>query len=261
MTRGPVYWGAVGDRWQDGRAQALWRSHSDAVNVGLLAKWLPAEPVHRALKTDLFDEAAGAGLYGRLALAANRVIGMDIATTTARAAAARHGALIAVGADARRLPFGDEAFDLILSNSTLDHFESKADLAASLRELHRVLKTPGLLIITLDNRANPAVALRNAMPFSLLNRLRIVPYYVGVTCGPRGLRRMLGQAGFQVSEICAVLHCPRVVAVAAAGLVHKYADAGAQRRFLRSLMSFERLSRWPTRFVTGYFVAARASKR
>jgi hypothetical protein len=72
-------------------------------------------------------------------------------------------------------------------------------------------ETQGLLFIILDNRANPAVVLRNAMPFSLLNRLRIDPYYVGA----RGLRRMLGQAGFQISETCPVLHCPRVAAVEA----------------------------------------------
>src|SRR4029434_1314077 len=61
-----------------------------------------------------------------------------------------------------RTVFADEAFDVIVSNSTLDHFGSWAELGASLHELHRVLKTRGLLIITLDNRANPIVALRNA---------------------------------------------------------------------------------------------------
>jgi SAM-dependent methyltransferase len=124
------------------------------------------------------------------------------------------------------LPFVDEAFDVIVSNSTLDHFGSWAELGASLHELHRVLKTRGLLIITLDNRANPIVALRNAAPFPLLHRLGLVPCYVG-----------------------------------GARVLTSYAETKTQRRFLQLLLSFERLSCRPTRFLTGHFVAVRALKR
>jgi SAM-dependent methyltransferase len=255
------YWNTIAQIWREAHAHALWRTHSDAVNSTLLEEWWPKDPVGRVLKTDLFEETLGNGLYPLLALRANHIIGMDVSTVTAQAAVTCHGDLHAVGADARCLPFIDEAFDVIVSNSTLDHFVSSAELGASLHELHRVLKTPGLLIITLDNRANPMVALRNAAPFPLLHRLGLVPYYVGATCGPRGLRHLLQQTGFHICETSAIMHCPRVLAVLTARLLTSYAGTKTQRRFLQWLLSFERLSCWPTRFLTGHFVAVRALKR
>ena len=92
-------------------------------------------------------------------------------------------------ADVRSLPFADGTFDVVVSNSTLDHFRSRKELIASMRELNRVTRPGGELVLTLDNRANPVVAFRNALPFHWLNRIRVLPYYVGVTCGPRGLRK------------------------------------------------------------------------
>ena len=124
-----------------------------------------------------------------------------------------------------------------------------------------MLRPGGQLLLTLDNPANPVVALRGVLPFRLLNRLGLVPYYVGATLGPRRLGRILSQVGLDVGEITAVMHCPRVLAVAMAGLLEKRASAKTQRCFLRLLIAFEHLASWPTRFLTGHFVAVRASKR
>ena len=66
----------------------------------------------------------------------------------------------------------------------------------------------GTLLITLDNGRNPLVALRNLLPFSLLRRLGLVPYYVGPTLGPTQLIDYLRAAGFAVSPIpgpCALI--------------------------------------------------------
>ncbi|MDI7277103.1 MAG: methyltransferase domain-containing protein [Anaerolineae bacterium] len=253
-----VYWNQVHARWQ-GRPQALWRAHSDAVNAGLFGRWLAA-PDGRVLKTDLFDEACSAGLYPLLACRSAAVVGIDVAAAVARAARGRWPALGAACADVHRLPFADGAFDVVISNSTLDHFDSLRQIESSLRELWRVLRPGGELLITLDNRANPAIALRNALPFGLLSRLGLVPYRVGATCGPCGLRALLAQAGFEVREITAVLHCPRVLAVPVAGLVARHGSPPAQQRLLRLLAAFEALERWPGRYLTGHYVAARASK-
>ena len=134
------------------------------------------------------------------------------------------------------------------------------EIMVSLHEIHRVLKIGGRLIITLDNLANPVIALRSILPFSLLNRLGLVPYYVGATLSPSHLCRILEKSGFKVAEIDAVMHCPRVLAVAMASILQKYAGAKTQKRFLRALTAFEHLSRFPTRFLTGYFVAVKAIK-
>lgn len=240
--------------------ETLWRRHSDAINSASIARWLPTGSCHRLLKTDLFDEAMGDGLYPLLAQRAGRVIGLDIARSVLAAAAARHPRLLAVAADARQLPFADAAFDVVVSNSTLDHFDARDDIATALRGLHRVLRPGGALLLTLDNLANPFVALRNALPGRLLRRLGLVDYPVGATCGPRRLRRMLREAGFAVLECTALLHCPRALAVAALRRLPADAPPEQQARFLRLLAGWERLAQWPTRYVTGYYIGVSARK-
>ena len=250
------YWDTVADEWTAARPHALWRRHSDAVNERWLAHALPAGRAARLLKTDLFDEAVGAGLYPALAARADAVLGLDLAGAAVAAAARRYPALRAVQADVRRLPFADGAFEVIVSNSTLDHFQTLAELRASLAELRRVLRPGGTLLLTLDNLANPILALRRVLPFTLLHRLGVLPYHVGASCGPRGLRRLAREAGFEVAELGALLHAPRVLAVALARLLER-AGPTTQRRFLRGLRACEPLARWPTRYLTGHFVAAR----
>jgi SAM-dependent methyltransferase len=240
---------------------ALWRLHSDAVNAALFARWLPSEPCASLLKTDLFDEAMGCGLYPLLSVRARRVAAVDFAPSVLAAATIRHPALLAVAADVRRLPFASDAFDVVVSNSTLDHFDTRDEIVASLRGFHRVLRPGGSLLLTMDNLANPAVALRNALPFRLLHRLKLVAYPIGSTGGPRRLRRMLQDAGFDVLETVALLHCPRALSVALARRCERRGTAEAKARFLRAAGRWERMASWPTRYLSGYFVGINARKR
>jgi hypothetical protein len=124
-----------------------------------------------------------------------------------------------------------------------------------------VLRPGGTLLLTLDNPINPLVWVRNALPFRFLNQIGLVPYCVGATCGWRRLRRMLQTRGFEIRAVDAVLHCPRVLAVHAARLFGGGGSSNSSHgRFLRCLMSFERLAALPTRFLTGYFTAVLARK-
>ena len=256
-----------GRSWQDAiepllRApdDRLWREHSDAVNLALLARWLPVGACRRALKTDLFDEAMGEGLYPLLAEHASEVTAADAALSVASAALARYPALLAAVADVRELPFASESFEVVVSNSTLDHFESARDVVRALGELRRVLRPGGRLLLTMDNLANPLVAIRNALPFALLQRLRLVPYPMGATFGPWRLKRILRTGGFEVLDTAAVMHCPRVFAVWRARSVERQAGAGSRQRLLRRLGRWESLGTLPTRFLTGYFVGVNARK-
>jgi len=213
------------------------------------------------LKTDLFDEAVSDGLSPLLNSLAERVFYTDSALEVHEMARGRYARLQTIGADVRDLPFANSIFDAIISNSTLDHFESPGDLSGSLQELFRVLRPGGQMILTLDNRSNPMILLRNWLPFSLLKRLKIVPYYVGVTLGPHRLQSLLKETGFDVIEVDAIMHCPRVLAVRVARWVERHASLRTQKSFLRLLMAFEGLSRLPTRFLTGYFVAVKVRRR
>jgi len=225
----------------------------------LLDRWLPADPaLPRILKTDLFDELAGDGLYPALSARARRVVGVDISAAVVDSARRRHPSLEAHVADVRELPFEAGTFDAVVSNSTLDHLVGRSEVAIALGELARVLRPGGRLIVTLDNPINPLIALRNALPHGLARILRRVPYQAGWTCGPRALRRLLDETGFGAVETTAILHAPRFVVVE----LDRHPRSRRDRaRSLRLLLAAERLGRSPTRFLTGHFVAALAVRR
>jgi ubiquinone/menaquinone biosynthesis C-methylase UbiE len=257
--RESVDWNDSAIIWGHDHPDSLWRTHSDQVNLAFLTARLPQQPVSRLLKTDLFDEAVGIGLLAVLGTRAHGVFGIDISFGTLENACKSAGKTIC--ADVRHLPFTTGSFDIVVSNSTLDHFQSWDDVVASLQELRRVLRPGGELLLTLDNMANPIIALRNLLPFKWLHHAGIVPYYVGVSCGPVKLRRLLKSVELELIEMTSILHCPRILVVHLARALRARAGTDAQRKFLHWLMEFERLSQWPTRYLTGNFLAVRCIKR
>jgi SAM-dependent methyltransferase len=252
-------WGDVLDSWEATPAHALWRAHSDAVNLALLRSWLPDGSLERALKTDLFDEAVGGGLVGELQSRAREVIGIDLAAPVVEAAMAARPGLEGLTADVRSLPFEPASFDLVVSNSTLDHFDSVDEIIRALSELARVTRPGGSLVITLDNRQNPIVALRTSRAFAaLFRRLGLVPYQLGVTCGHRRLAELLAGAGFEVRASEAIMHCPPRVAARVSTLLARNGAVDIEAVHLRRVLRFEALARLPTRYLTSHFVAAHA---
>jgi SAM-dependent methyltransferase len=259
-SRKREYWGSVVEEWAVKQRQLLWRRHSDAVNSDLLRRWLPSHCLARILKTDLFDEVVSSGLYPILAEHGDCLVGMDLSPGIVEAARQRYPGMELWVADVRKLPFDDACFDAIVSISTLDHFESQQEIQTALSELSRVLRPGGELLLTLDNLSHPAVWLRSILPQQLLLRLKLVPYRVGTTCGPRRLEAYCRRAGLDVRRGSAILHCPRVLAVGCASLIQRRASERTQRRFLGALRAFEYLERLPTRFLTGHFTAIHARK-
>ena len=224
------------------------------VNRALLERWLPTG-LESVLKTDLFDECVSDGLYPVLALHAARVAGIDVSPEVVAAARRRHRDLAVTVTDVRAMPFEDESFDAVVSNSTLDHLEGIDEFATALGEIHRVIRPGGRLVLTVDNPYHPVVAVRNALPAALARAIRPTPYPSAWTCGPDTLGDLLRRAGFQVLETTAILHFPRVIAAAAGAF-----NGGLTKRprVPALLRRAERLEHWPTRFVTGHFVATLA---
>lgn len=225
-------------------------------HLALIERWGGVPPCGRILKTDLFEEAVGPDAYlAALGDTGATAVGMDLSREAARRAQSNHLGQPAcyVVADARCLPFCQQAFDLIVSPSTLDHFPDPTDLNRSLRELARVLHPEGRLIITLDNRQNVFDPL-----LRLANRLGWTPYFLGRSYTVRELRKELEQAGFAVQETTAILHNPRLTAVALLWL----AKWLRWRRFTtlvqRTLVAAQRLEHTHFCYYTGSFVAAKA---
>jgi SAM-dependent methyltransferase len=236
----------------------LWRFHSDAINGAFLRRALGGRRFYNALKTDLFDEAIAVGLVPIIRSASASVTGIDLSPEVVQRARRRHPDLVAMTADIRRLPFDDGRFDLIVSISTLDHLANVSEIEEAIRELARLLAPGGTLALTMDNGANPAVALRNRLPRAALRRARLVAYPVGATVGPRRLEQLVSAAGLTTCRSEALMHCPRLPAVVLARLLERW--SWGRTAFLRGARCFEALGGLPTRYSTGYFAAIVAKR-
>jgi glycosyltransferase involved in cell wall biosynthesis len=261
---GKKYWDNIGQTSKDCSKQDLWRRYSQEAHLDLISRWDDGKAGALLLKTDLYDEAVSDhGFRQFFSQQGKRVIGMDISFEVAQEAEAltlkkKEPQNETVVTDVRNLPFDDATFDEIISNSTLDHFSCKQDILTSARELYRVLKPGGSLIITLDNPINPAVFLRNILPYKMLKSTNIISYYMGATLSRSGLVRMLESSGFRVTDSAFLLHAPRLAAVAIARLLSNRKNASAI--FCKFLKAFEILARSPLRTFTANFVAVRAVK-
>jgi SAM-dependent methyltransferase len=238
------YWVEVGADLRTHPPDHWWRAYCDGLNRRWLKQSLANRTFYRALKTDLFDEAVGEGIESAVA---DRLVGIDLAATTARLALQQRG-LDAAAADVRQLPFCDKAFDLVISISTLDHFGATVSILDALREIRRVLAPGGMLALTLDNLSNPYVRLRNSLPWPLLFRAGLVPYFIGATLTRGQLHNALTASGFRVIHSSALMHTPRVLLVPLAKRVKS-------SFLLRVLEAFELLGRLPSRYRTGLYLA------
>lgn len=265
MTRAPRTgtasdeWDNYAGSWIDESPQRLWRLHSDALNARLLARWLPKQRSSQIVKTDLFDEAVTGGLFPQLAERADCVAAIDVSPRVVAAARRRHPELRAIAADVRNIPLENECADAVVSLSTLDHFNERGDIPTALREVFRILKPGGILILTMDNPTNPVVAVRNSLPFLLTHKAGLVPYPIGRTHSARAMMRLTKEAGLDITETTSIMHAPRLLAIQALRLTDGAGDA-SHNRIARALMSFERLEKLPSRFFTGHFIAIRATK-
>jgi SAM-dependent methyltransferase len=259
---GTLYWDKVMAKTRCGPPINAWRSYMRGVYVRLARAWLQDLDSGRSLKTDLFEEAITD--HHLLKDIGNGSVGIDNSFEVVRAARAR---LTAEGSqhplivgDLRELPLRSGTIKNILSGSSLDHFPEKADINESLAELERVLALGGTMVITFDNPHNPIVWLRNHLPFSWLNRLGLVPYYVGATCGRTEARERLEALGLVVTDVTAVAHAPRMPAIWLITIAERMNWTFLESVISRLLDRFEVMQRWPTSYLTGYYLAIRAEK-
>jgi SAM-dependent methyltransferase len=228
------------------------------VHQRLVRRWLNGATPHSILKTDVFEEAFGRDqLLFDLFPQAGLVVGMDI--DPAHVAAARRRApprnFSFLATDVRRTAFRPSSFDLILSNSTLDHFQTPEELHVAIRELARLLRPGGTLIVTLDNPRNP---LYRALRW--LSRRRFAPFSLGRTASRRQLNAWLEDSGLIVTANDWLIHNPRLVSTALFLALRRTLGRSADPPIRALLRLFNLLGRLPTRSLTACFVAACAHK-
>jgi SAM-dependent methyltransferase len=257
----PVYWGNVLEE-VSGTPLFCWRNYMRFVYCKLITAWFKDPQDTVALKTDLFEEAITEHCI--LPSLGAHSIGLDHSLGIVLAAKKRlyvkPNSYSLLVCDLRNLPLQTASIQQILSGSSLDHFTKKDDIDLALRELMRVMVSGGVLVLTLDNPANPIVWLRNHLPFSWLHKLGLVPYYVGPTCSAPEAREKLEAAGFKVTDCTAVAHFPRAPAIWFVHLCERFGKKGMMNWFGRLMETGECLERWPTKYQTGYYIALRAIK-
>ena len=235
-----------------------WRAYCDRLHWRLIQRWVGESHFRRALKTDLFDESVGKGCCGALAKIADGVEGIDISAELVQSASRRNPAMKMSVGDVRSLDFADASFDLVLSNSTLDHFATVQEIEQSIGEITRVLDENGILILTLDNPWNPIVALRNKLPQNLTRRAGLIPYFMGRTLSMPALIRAVENAGLRVQRRCYIQHAPRVAALHLCRLLSR--QGRLQSSLVTTMLAMETLADWPTAALTGHYSALLAKK-
>lgn len=236
------------------------------IHLDLISRWADIASSKRILKTDLFEEALGADhfLFDLTRINGN-IIGIDVSDEIASKAKRRSKQYSAdsgeyVCCDVRHLSFKTNSIDLVISNSTLDHFPDRRDIIAALQELRRVLHVGGTLILTIDNKANltypPYIFIRVWM------LLRLAPYFIGKTLSPNELRRVLGESGFRVEESTAILHYPHPAALVPLieRFLHWLGKGKLDSAFRKSLTFLDKLEGKRTKYLTGRYIAVKAVK-
>ena len=134
------------------------RRFSRAIEFRIISRWLAR--AGRAL-----DLGAGSGEFSaQLALRGYEVVAFDLDSRALQESrrSAVHGTTWVAG-DAMQLPFGDASFDFVLCNSAIEHFP---DDRTAVRELCRVIRPGGRLIITTDSLPKRASRWLRAIPMA-----------------------------------------------------------------------------------------------
>jgi ubiquinone/menaquinone biosynthesis C-methylase UbiE len=262
------HWDQVARGWfLKGYANELLAEHKKKTYLSLIARWADVTNSQRVLKTDLFAEAFGPEQFlFDLAPIKNNIVAIDVSkeiVAQAKRQAMHHGVDTSkfLCCDVKLLPFQSEYFDLIISDSTLDHFPSETDIITALKELGRVLRVGGTLILTIDNKSN--LTYPPYIFFRLWMKLGLAPYFIGKTLSPTKLRHTLEDIGFNVEESTAIFHYPHPD-----GLVRwlerslRKLGRGKFDNAIRSgLALLDRLEGKRSKYLTGRYLAVKAVKR
>jgi ubiquinone/menaquinone biosynthesis C-methylase UbiE len=108
------------------------------------------------------------------------------------------------------LPFGDESFDVVLSNHTIEHVGGRQDQSDHLVEIRRVLRSDGICYLAVPNRWRPVEAHFHLPFLAWLPKPLRTPYVRLARRGAyydcdiptgREIARLVHEAGFERVEI------------------------------------------------------------
>jgi SAM-dependent methyltransferase len=260
------HWGEVARGWADrGYANQLLGEQKRKTYIDLITRWTEITAGQRILKTDLFAEAFGVEqFFFDIVPEKSDVVGIDVAieiVAQARSQALKQGLEGSyLCSDVKKLPLRDGCIDLIISDSTLDHFPTEMEITTALGELGRVLAEGGILILTIDNKSNITYP-----PYPLIKlwmKLGLAPYFIGRTLSLSRLRRALTEIGLVIEESTSILHYPHPD-----GLVRwlerslRFLSRGKLDNAIRRMLAgLNQLEGSKVKYLTGRYLAVKAVK-
>lgn len=263
MEKNNDYWDKLVKDTQTQDYDSLLAEHYRNAHLDLISSWVTLSSHQNILKTDLFAEAMcpSRSFMWEILRKSGRITGIDISPEICKKSKQNTGVFapgqssVYISCDIRALPFSTACFDLVISDSTLDHFKNKRDIQIALNEFSRVLKPGGTIIITMDNKTNLTEPL-----FRLWIILGLAPFFIGKTYSMRELKTAAQKTGLEIAECNTLIHNPRfftklMVSVFRHVFPRKY-DSWTKR----SLKYFDSLSLQPTRYLTAQFIAIKATK-
>jgi SAM-dependent methyltransferase len=261
------YWDTVARGWSTaGYSNKLLAEHKRRTYLGLIAGWAGVPKSQTILKTDLFAEAFGDEEFLFDITQDCNIVGIDISrelVAKAKGNAERRGVdgSLYLCCDVKRLPLRDNCIEVVISDSSLDHFPSEADIIIALKELARVLKVGGTLIITLDNKNNLTYP-----PYFLVRlwmRLKLTPYFIGRTLSITKLRLTLEEHSLNVEEATAIFHYPHPDKLVRwlESTLRRLGRGRFDGMIRQGLILLDRLGNKRTRYLTGRYIAVKAVKQ
>lgn len=265
MTHNSNYWNKIskkspgGQKYDDLLAKHYCESHKS-----LIDNWIKFSNNPLILKTDLFAEAmcpSRSFLWDILGKD-DLVVGMDISGDICSRARATSesvnpgSSLKTFTCDLRKLPFANHSFDIIISDSTLDHYKTKADIGIALDELVRTLKPGGTIFITMDNPNNWSEVI-----FRIWILLRLSPFYIGKTYSINELKFALQKRGLCVLDDNTLIHNPRLITKIIISLVHRVFPGKYRIWTGRLFKYFDSWADKPSKYLTAQFIAVKAIKQ
>lgn len=268
MRNDADYWNRIAKGWRlQGYSNKIIGEHKRNTYLNLLARWVNLTDTQIILKTDLFAEAFNVEQFlFDIAKVNSNIIAFDVSKEIVALAkdTARRYKIDGSGylcCDVRCIPLKDNSVDLIISDSTLDHFPREQDIIVALKELSRVLRIGGILILSIDNNRNLTYP-----PYFIIRLwmwLKLSPYFIGRTVSLSKLSRILEETGLHVMESTAILHYPHPD-----GLV-RWLERSLRRlsrnrldtAIKNTLAYLERLEGFRTKYLTGRYIAVKAVKR
>lgn len=254
------YWNSIAGDRRPAVHCSRWRKHADGLNRRLIGRFLPENKLFsRSLKTDLFDESIGEGLLPFLGKLSGQCWGVDLSHRIASSADFADSNFFRLTTDIIRPGLRAESFDLIVSNSTLDHFNEENDIRKALTSLARLLKPGGHFIWTMDNPANPIILVRNLLSKRIGPIGSLVPYQMGQTWKIKKMKNELGKMGFDIQATASIMHCPRILVIPFLTRLEHFKFN--EELLSNTLQKWEWLETLPSRNLTAHYIALHAVKR